>query len=402
MIPKSGFFPCGLVLLVFTVASAQAQFQEDFNSTGQAVDPAWRYFSGDGTVDLSFSQRDGFARFSVDSTPDELNIWWAAIAYSPSQLDQVKLAQPEYELRLEARVRTNTAPRRINLHANHSRSTDFHSHLKEFEIPTADEWHTVSMTTQGFDAQANDTINVQLALMDWGIGKYDVDIDYYKADVVMGSSASPDLGEALPYHPTPAPVDSFSFSQVAAQSAVVSSEEVNKSFGYAPLLTITQKQFAILRWDFTACKDALVDGSGLLVLTAKSLVPGNNPDMGFNYVRVHEIFAGKENRDEKNITYITLLQGQSYEEVFNTQMIIDWPLETAGDKPAFFTLPRPIMQRLLDGRTKGLAIHAFGTKEAKLYSRQSSSAAPRVLFNLKSASDPTCSKHLTTLNSLKK
>lgn len=41
----------------------------------------------------------------------------------------------------------------------------------------------------------------QLALMDWGLGKYRVDIDYYRVDVVEVSEAGPDKGVAVPYRP---------------------------------------------------------------------------------------------------------------------------------------------------------------------------------------------------------
>ena len=46
-----------------------------------------------------------------------------------------------------------------------------------------------------------DTVFGQLALMDWGLEKYRVDVDYLKVDVVDATRAGPDQGVAVPYHP---------------------------------------------------------------------------------------------------------------------------------------------------------------------------------------------------------
>ncbi len=63
--------------------------------------------------------------------------------------------------------------------------------------------------TQRTDRQAQGLavyVNAQMALMDWGLEKYRVDVDYFKVDVVDAATAGPDLGEPLPYlPPIPAP-----------------------------------------------------------------------------------------------------------------------------------------------------------------------------------------------------
>jgi hypothetical protein len=41
-------------------------------------------------------------------------------------------------------------------------------------------------------------VYAQLALMDWGLGRYRVDVDYVRVDVVDAAAAGPDLGEPVP------------------------------------------------------------------------------------------------------------------------------------------------------------------------------------------------------------
>jgi hypothetical protein len=77
------------------------------------------------------------------------------------------------------------------------------------------------MTTHNFDAKPGDTIFGHMALMDWGLEKYRLDVDYVKVDIVDTATAGPDKGEAVPYHPPVA--DSKEFSQkipVVADSSI--------------------------------------------------------------------------------------------------------------------------------------------------------------------------------------
>jgi hypothetical protein len=46
------------------------------------------------------------------------------------------------------------------------------------------------------------------------------------------------------------------------------------------------------------------------------------------------------------------------------------------------TLSRPVLQRLLDGRTRGIALRSLGPIAANFYSSESAAAAPRLLFNV--------------------
>jgi hypothetical protein len=61
-------------------------------------------------------------------------------------------------------------------------------------------------------------------------------------------------------------------------------------------------------------------------------------------------------------------------------MIIDWPVsETAGAK-TWFTISRPVLQRLIDGRTMGIALTPLGSINASFST--GGCDAPRLLFNI--------------------
>ena len=160
---------------------------------------------------MDFVQGPGFATITVDATKDRRNVWWAFIIRRvSSSLDLGLLEKPGHELRIEARIRTDHAPRRVNLHLNTQKTTDFHSHLMEYDLAETGTWYTISMTTRGFEGRPGDTVNAQMALMDWGLGSYRVDVDYFKVDVVDAAKTGPDLGPPIPHHPPVSDPTSFS------------------------------------------------------------------------------------------------------------------------------------------------------------------------------------------------
>jgi hypothetical protein len=71
--------------------------------------------------------------------------------------------------------------------------------------------------------------------------------------------------------------------------------------------------------------------------------------------------------------------------VLDPQMIIDGPV-TAGDGgKTYLTIPVPVLQRLIDGRTRGLALTPLGAINASFYARdgRGGEAAARLRFDLK-------------------
>ena len=260
--------------LVLCGASAQAQFVDDFDGPRVAGDPdgvlGWTCFTGEGEARMEFVQGGpGYASILVDATRDRRNVWWALIKRRVSDsLDLELLRKPEYAIRVEARIRTNVAPRRVNLHVNTQRTTDFHTNLMEYDIPAPNRWRTISLTARGFDVRPGDIVNAQMALMDWGLDRYRVDIDYFRVTVVDWRSAGPDEGEPLPYHPPVADPRSFGRTAAAVEAGMVDSDNPAVNFRNWRVADAGEKtrvvsaggsRFVILRWDLRALKGAVAD-----------------------------------------------------------------------------------------------------------------------------------------------
>ena len=376
---------------------ASAQFLDPFDEL--RTDPSglggWDFFTGDGDATMEFRQGGpGYASISVDATRDRRGIWWALIKRKVSDhMDLRLLARPSHELRVEARVRVSHAPRRVNLHVNTQRTTDFHSHLMEFDIPEAGQWQTISMTTHGFPAEPGDTVYGQLALMDWGLEKYGVDLDYFKVDVVEAEISGPDLGAAVPYHPPIPDPGSFVQQVPAAQAGVIDLDNPEVNLGRwsvmdggsrRRVLTVSGPLYVILRFDLTAFAGKRIAGHGLLELTTRSVERDAAELKDFGLVRVVEILGGDPGWDHGSVTANSLCRGESIQRVLNTQMIIDWPVAEGDGGKTYLTISKPVLQRLVDGRTRGIAIKALGSISASFYTagEPGMKQGPRLLFDL--------------------
>ena len=386
----------GVALLAF-LASARAQLLDNFN--GPKIE-GWFTMTGDGAAAVDFVQMDGFARMNVDATHDRHGVWWTLIKRDVSaHIDLGKLADPAFELRVEARVRASHAPRRVNFMVNTQRTTNFHEHLREYDIADTTGWHVISMTTRDLDAVPGDTVFVQFCVTDWGPDKYAVDIDYYRVDVVRREEAGPDLGEPLVYHPDVPGASAFAHHAGVTHDSVIHSDFPDVNFndwhvaepgGIARVLTVDANQWIVLRWDFGALKGAKAGGAGVLELTTSSLARGGRyieawgRDLGVEFGMIHviEILGGDPAWDQETVTYDSLMHGGTYADVFNTQMTIDLELAGQPGGKAWFTLPRPVMQRLLDGTTKGILIRPLGAVVGTIYASENSAGNGPVLhFN---------------------
>jgi hypothetical protein len=392
---SSSGFVIGLILLMSCAGAADAQFLETFEDQELRVDPSgvegWSFFSGDGAATIDFrSTGKGHASILVDATRDRRNIWWALVKHRVSEgMDLEKLARPDWELRVETRIRSSHAPRRVNLHVNTQRTTDFHSHLMEFDIPVAETWHTISMTTRDFPVQPGDAVRAQMALMDWGGGRYRVDVDYFKVDVVKVAQVGPDIGEQVPYHPPIPDAGTFKHAIPATEGAVIDFAHPDVNLGAwsvhdgdtkRRVLTVSGTTWVILRWDLVAFAGQSAADHGLLELTTHSVQRNADQIKGFGLIRVVEILDGAPEWRRATVSVDRLLRGEARDEVFNPQMIIDWPVnETAGGK-TWFTISRPVLQRLIDGRTLGIAITPLGSINAAF--EAAGADAPRLLFNV--------------------
>jgi hypothetical protein len=390
----SGFVIWSIFLLTCAI-SADAQFLETFDDPVLRVDQSglegWSFFTGDGEATIDFRNTgEGYASIFVDATRDRRNIWWALIKHRVSEeMELERLARPGWELRVEARIRCSHAPRRVNLHVNTQRTTDFHSHLMEFDIPEAETWYTISMTTRDFPVEPGDTVFAQMALMDWGLGRYRVDIDSFKVDVVETERAGPDLGEPLPYHPPIPDAGTFEHAIVAAEGAVIDLAHPDVNLGKwsvlddganQPVLTVNGTMWVILRWDLEGFQGRRVADHGLLELTTHSVQRNAAEMKDFGLVRVVEILAGDRSWRQDIVTVANLVQGEALDEVFNPQMIIDWPVDEGPGAKTWFTISRPVLQRLIDGRTLGIAVTPLGSINASFSLREGE--APRLIFDI--------------------
>jgi hypothetical protein len=378
-------------------AEARAQFRDDFDAlkTDPEGKKGWLFRAGDGTATMDFRQGGGgYASIFVDATTDKRGIWWALVERAVSDpMDLGLLRRPGHEVRIEARLRVSHAPRRVNLQVLTQRTTDYHSHLMEFDIPDTDQWHTISMTTRGFDAGPGDTLIGHLALMDWGLEKYRVDLDYVKVDIVDAATAGPDLGEPVPYHPPVADPKSFAHVVPVAEDGMIDLEntDVNLNDWHAKdgtrtvrLVTVDGTHDVILRWDLAAFAGRKVAGSGLLELTTRSVERKAADVKDFGLLRVVEILGGDPRWDQKTVTTDSFCHYEPLDRVLDTQMIIDWPATEGDGGKTYLTISKPALQRMIDGRTPGIAIKALGALHAAFYALEDEGGgnAARLLFNL--------------------
>jgi hypothetical protein len=405
-IMTKGILPRGRAVALFAIfillsSHSSAQFIDDFNGVSLAGDSrgvnGWTFYSGDGSAVMDFSlSGKGYASITVDATKDKRGVWWALIRRRVSgNMDLNLLRNPKYALRIESRIRVSDAPKRVNLHLNTQRTTDFHTHLMEFDIPDTSNWHTISMTTHGFDAVPGDSVYGQLALMDWGLEKYRVDLDYFKVDIVNVDSAGPDQGVQVPYHPPVADPATFAHHLPVAQDASIDLQYPDMTFnnwsssddsGRTILLAVSGTQLVILRWDLSVFAGKKVVESGLLELTAYSLQRSPEYSKDFGMVRVSEIIGGDSLWNQDNVTYNTLCRGQPLNRVINSQMIIDIDVSERRGGATLATISEPVLQRMINGKTLGLAIRPLGAVNACLYAmeNQGGKFSAKLHFNLDS------------------
>lgn len=379
-----------------------AQFIDEFSGKELQYDPdglnGWTFFSGDGNAEVKFIQKDGYASVHVDATKDKRGVWWALIRRRISEgMDLSLIQKPNYEFRIEAKIKVSSAPKRVNLHLNTQRTTDFHTHLMEYDIPDTSNWHVISMTTKNFDARPGDNVFAQMALMDWGFDKYRVDIDYFKVDIVRVDTTGNDLGEPIPYHPPVPDISEFEYHLAVSEDAIIDLTYTDYNFNrwgstdekgnFVNLLTVSGSQYVILKWDLQKFKNKIADGPALLELTTYSLQNSSDYKKDFGMVRISEILGGASDWKDETVTLDNFLEGKSIDRAINTQMIIDYEVKEGKGEKNYFVISRPVMQRLIDGKTKGIAVKPLGAVVASFYSSENSDCAPKLHFNLREKQD---------------
>ncbi|HVR42104.1 MAG TPA: hypothetical protein VMS56_01560 [Thermoanaerobaculia bacterium] len=387
-----------LLLATLVIPSgARAQFRDEFDvvRTDPSGRSGWRFRTGEGAAAMELRRGGaGYASILVDATADERNVWWALIQREVSAgMDLAPLREPETEVRIAARIRVSHAPRRVNLQVQTQRTTDYHSHLMEFDIPGAGEWHTISMTTRGFDAGPGDTLIAHMALMDWGRSKYRVDLDWIAVDLVDLATAGPDQGAAVPYRPPLADPASFAHALAVAHDATIDLEHpevdlddwsIREGAREVPLLAVDGARIAILRWNLDPFAGKRVAGSGLLELTTRSVRRKAESLPDFGLLRVVEILGGDPRWDQAAVTAASFRRGRPLDEVLNPQMIVDAPAAEGDGARTLLTIPKPVLQRLIDGITRGIALTPLGSLAADFYAMEHDGGrrSARLLFDL--------------------
>jgi len=366
------------MLLSLLLHPAAAQFREDFNAATPAFAsqglPGWNAVTGDGTA--LFTQRidSGVATLRLDARPDKRNIWYAFVhrdAGGPLNLEN--LAKPGYGLRIMARVKPSHGPRRVNLYLKSLASGD--EFLREFDLPAADQWYEISMTTGTFRHVAGRPLLSQVSFMDWGnTDVYELAVDYLRVDVVKLDRAGPDQGQPLPYRPPLADAAQFGLEIPVAADVTVDRQypDVNLAAWVAdggaggPLLAVDGSRMALLRWDLSALKGKKVKGPGQFEFYAQSVYRLAQNPKDFGEVRICEVLGGTADWPEEGTTLENLLGGRLEADVFNEQTIVDVAVTPGPDGKTVVTISQPVLQRLVDGQTNGLVIKPLGAISAVL------------------------------------
>jgi hypothetical protein len=254
----------------------------------------------------------------------------------------------------------------VNLSFNHTRTTDFHRDMMEYDIADTD-WHTISYTDRKLDATPQDDVYAQLALYDAGRQKHAIEIAYFKVRVVDAATAPPDLGTPLPYRPPLPPLTSYTTLLPVADDAVIDAAAPRVNFAHgAPLLSVSASQMIILRWDFSHIAGKKPTSWATLALT------GTN-GRASGTVRVVEIRGGDPAWRRNTVTRDSFLAGQPETAVLNPQLIMD---VVPGDKTLIEISP-VVLKRLMSGEAKGLAIYAQGVGTAAFASSQAHDPSDR-------------------------
>lgn len=150
------------------------------------------------------------------------------------------------------------------------------------------------------------------------------------------------------------------------------------------MLTVDETHDAILRWDLKGFAGKKVAGHGLLELTTYSVQRKSGYVKDFGLVRVVEILGGDPDWDQATVTTDSFCHYEPLDRVLNPQMIIDWPVAEGDGAKTYFTISRTVLQRMIDGRTHGIAVRALGAIDASFYSMENESGkrGARLHFNL--------------------
>jgi hypothetical protein len=381
---------------VLVCHSAAGAFVEEFRGKTLAADPAfktgWGTLTGSGEATVSFTQKNHHGFMTVDARQDRRNIYWALIKRAVTKdIDTAALAKPGHALRMEMRLRLSDAPRRVHFQINTNRTTDFHANLREFDIADTD-WHTIAWTNTGLDVKPGDDVFITLGMTDMGRAVYTAEIAYVKASVVEKPD---DLGNPLPYRP--ALPTHFDNTLTVAQDAVIDSAypwanlkdwtELNPDEGTlgVHVNAISGSQITLLKFDFSNVRGKKADGWGTLELTTTTAAWAPTDLEEFGYLRAVEIKNTAPDFRRDAVTWDSFFVGRPVLDVLNGQLFFDSRPAVQRNGKTVIEINPAVMQRLIDGTTKGIALYGQGALNFSFASSQApgEGARPTLRFNTK-------------------
>ncbi len=379
------------VLLHFT---ATAQYRADFNHDYSGFEKnnldGWRTVTGDGDIDFRQRFDEGSVVLNIDARKDKRNVWYAFMHQSISDvIDLKKLLLPDYELRMEARVKSSHAPRRINMYLS---SLDAGGFLREFDLNKADEWQTISMVTSGFDFNPDKPLMTQISLMDWGFDIYELYIDYIQVDLVKVGEDYKQFGLPLIYRPPIKETSYYSEEIIPSKNAIIDASFLDESLHpwldenaieKFPVLQVDQSKTILLKWDFSKYKGKQIAEAGQLEITTNSIYRRKDNPKDFGEIRFLEIIAQTENWSEESVTQNSFLKDNPFYEIICSQCIIDSPVNPGKGQKTIVTISQPVLQRLIEGKSHGIAIKPLGLISASFYDRSNIGLAAKLRFNIK-------------------
>jgi len=347
----------------------------------------WVTHFGDGAIVPSLEAKVGYMRFKVNAEGASHNVWWT-IMISEIQPNKELGPLPEgYKLWMEAEVRASHPFKRINMRLKSQRTVDHHADLMEFDLGSGLDWQTLRFYPPGLDYQPGDRLSCHLAMIDWGLEQFHLDVRNVKI-YVAGPDQLSLSANALPYHPEPNPASSYQHKITVEEDGMVDLVYPDENlFGWGDgnqrLLGVSHDLVSLLKWDLSEIDAGTVDDWGLLKMEVHSSIQVPEPSDEYCRIRVMEIIGGIEDWQAKSLTYRDLANGSQQWEVFSQQMMIDMFVPVGTDKTLNIPVSPPVLQRLLDGTTKGLAIFPLGTIQCLFYSKQNNEKAAKLYYNLK-------------------
>jgi hypothetical protein len=92
--------------------------------------------------------------------------------------------------------------------------------------------------------------------------------------------------------------------------------------------------------------------------------------------------GGDPRWEQQTVTYNTFCKGSRLSEVLNTQTIIDVDVSERRGSTTLMTISNPVLQRMIDGTTLGLAVRPLGPVVASFYAKENHSGRESAKLHL--------------------